>query len=200
MFLSFLPFFFLPERILSKVKSLALQLISWEERCPCYFHQQWARVGYGRGAACAGRCDQWGCCTSFCEWEAFFSSERGQLFMNEDLWSSAACRTYQNASGLRLCQNKWWRSEEVSCHGYKNASFLSEALCNRFPFPRKCVCLFVYLFIYQFVSLPAGFLLEASLIRLISSDSFTEYWTTGLWLLAKQHWVELVFLFMNYRK
>lgn len=43
-----------------------------------------------------------------------------------------------------------------------------------FPFPKN---VFVYLFIYQFVSLPAGFLLEASLIRLISSDSFTEnYW------------------------
>lgn len=49
MFLVFLPFFFLPERIWSKVKSLALQLISREERCPCYFHQQWVRVGYGGG-------------------------------------------------------------------------------------------------------------------------------------------------------
>lgn len=159
-FLSSLSRFFLTDRILRKVESWALQPISSEGQRPCFFPSAvseggmlWKEVGAGReeGAQARGsRCDQWGCCTSFCEWKAFRSLEPGQLFVNEDSRSGVVCGTYRKThrgcNSAKICSDAQMKSVAMVTEMHH----ICLKLCvTASLFPRKCVCLFIYLSVCQ---------------------------------------------------
>lgn len=174
-FLVFPSSLFFTNRILRKVESWVLQPVGSEGQRPCFFslsrERGWDVMKGGGGGeegvqARDGRCDQRGCCTSFCEWKAFRSSEPNQLFVNEDSWSGVACRTYrkthQGCDSAKISGDARKKSVAMVTEMHH---FCSRLCVIALLFPRKCVCLFIYLS----TSLSAFLLVsEAPLIRHIS--------------------------------
>lgn len=70
------------------------------------------------------------------------------------VWLAERTESHQGCDSAKICGDAGKKSVAMATEMHH---FSSRLCVIALLFPRKCVCLFIYLFISQFVSLPAGF-------------------------------------------